>query len=47
MSSKPYFQQLKGLVSEFSTQVPDAKGGPEKHEANTAEFVWLKVIRPK
>ena len=25
----------------------DAKGGPEKHEANTAEFIWLKVIRPK
>ncbi|KAI9536262.1 hypothetical protein NQZ68_035330, partial [Dissostichus eleginoides] len=29
------------------TPVADAKGGPEKHEANTAEFIWLKVIRPK
>ena len=47
MCSKPYYRQLKGLVSDFSTQVTDAKGGPEKHEANTAEFVWLKVIRPK
>lgn len=47
MSLKPHFQQLEGWVSDFSTQVADAKGGPEKHEANTAEFVWLKVIRPK
>nr|XP_033957036.1 uncharacterized protein LOC117459964 [Pseudochaenichthys georgianus] len=47
LSSKPYFQQLKGLVADFSTQVAEAKGGPEKHEANTAEFVWLKAIRPK
>ncbi|XP_034075766.1 uncharacterized protein LOC117548525 [Gymnodraco acuticeps] len=47
MCSKPYYRQLKGLVSDFSTQVTDAKGGHEKHEANTAEFVWLKVIRPK
>nr|XP_033946575.1 uncharacterized protein LOC117452196 [Pseudochaenichthys georgianus] len=47
LSSKPYFQQLKGLVVDFSTQVAEAKGGPEKHKANTAEFVWLKAIRPK
>ncbi|XP_033953920.1 uncharacterized protein [Pseudochaenichthys georgianus] len=47
MSSKPYFQKLQGLVSGFSTQVADAKGGPERHKANIAEFVWLKVIRPK
>ncbi|XP_034073096.1 uncharacterized protein LOC117546842 [Gymnodraco acuticeps] len=47
MSSKPYFQQFEGWVSCFSTQVADAKGGPERHKANTAEFVWLKVIMPK
>ena len=41
------FGNEKAVLLLLDYQVADAKGGPEKHEANTAEFIFLKAIRPK